>query len=137
MHCGIIGLANLEKRHCGTKTCIEAKAKRDKDAMKKKNGSLLTFFHRPKVSAVPSMIPNSTSVQSYKIAAAKAPNIGSKIPANFQSDGTVTVLQSTSMPTVSTFLDKLQYSIKNIPESVPEAGDNDKLAIFGGDPKGF
>jgi len=105
--------------------------------MKKKNGSLLTFFQRPKVSAVPSMIPNSTSVQSYKLAATKAPNIDSIIPANFQSDGTVTVPQSTSIPRVSTFLDKLQYSIKNIPESVPEAGDNDKLAIFGGDPKGF
>jgi len=49
----------------------------------------------------------------------------------------VTVPQSTSIPRVSTFLNKLQYSIKNIPESVPEAGDNDKLAIFGGDPKGF
>ncbi|KAF8805025.1 hypothetical protein BYT27DRAFT_7105589, partial [Phlegmacium glaucopus] len=31
INCGTIGLANLEKRHRGTKACNEARAKRDKD----------------------------------------------------------------------------------------------------------
>ena len=38
---------------------------------------------------------------------------------------------------VSGFLNRLQHSIKNIPDTVPEAGDNDRLAIFCGNPKGF
>ena len=38
---------------------------------------------------------------------------------------------------VSGFLDKLQHLIKHILDSVPEAQDNDKLAIFSGNPKDF
>ena len=36
IHCGMVGLANLEKRHWGKKICIETKAKRDKNAKNKK-----------------------------------------------------------------------------------------------------
>jgi len=137
VHCGTIGLANLEKRHRGTKTCIEAKAKRDKDAAKKKNGSLLTFFQRPRASAVPSKIPMSMPVQSYKMAAAEAPDVDPIISATFEKSKPASSSKSIPMPEVSGFLDKLQHLIKHIPDSIPEAQDNDKLAIFSGNPKDF
>ena len=37
-------IANLEKWHRGYKICRETKAKHDKEAKKKKDGSLLTFL---------------------------------------------------------------------------------------------
>ena len=40
IHCSTIGLANLEKQHHGTKTCLETKAKRDKNVKMTRNGSL-------------------------------------------------------------------------------------------------
>ena len=43
IHCGTVGLANLEKWHCGMKICLETKAKQDKNAKVKRNRSL-TFF---------------------------------------------------------------------------------------------
>jgi hypothetical protein len=133
VHCGIIGLANLEKRHRGTKTCIEAKDKRDKEAKKKKNGSLLTFFLRPRAVAVPSIIPTSAPVHSYKMPATEPSDVDFIISATSEKKDVAKSL----LPRVSGFLDKLQHSIKNIPDTVPEAGDNDTLAIFSRNPKGF
>ena len=52
IHCGTIRLSNLKKQHCGTKTCLETKAKQDKNAKMTRNGSLLTFFNWPKPSLV-------------------------------------------------------------------------------------
>ena len=43
---GHVGLANLEKRHRGTKVCLEAKAKRDHTASRKKDGSLFMFLQK-------------------------------------------------------------------------------------------
>ena len=57
IHCGTVGLANLEKRHRGKKICLETKAKRDKNMKTKKNRTLLSFFNQPKTSLVPSTIP--------------------------------------------------------------------------------
>ena len=47
VNCGMIGLPNLEKRHCGTKVCKAARQKQDNDAKKKKDGTKLNFL-RPK-----------------------------------------------------------------------------------------
>jgi len=137
VHCGTIGLANLEKRHRGTKTCIEAKAKRNKEAAKQKNGSLLTFFQRPKVPAVPSMVPTSLPVHGYKMAAVGDSDVSTRIPMTSKNNRAASPSESTPTPRVSSVLDKLQHLIENLPDSVPEAGDNDKLAIFGGNPKDF
>ena len=41
VNCGTIGLANLEKRHRGRKTCKAAQEKRNKEAKKKKDGTIL------------------------------------------------------------------------------------------------
>jgi hypothetical protein len=64
IHCGTVGLANLEKRHRGTKICLETKAKRDKNVKMKKNGSLLTLFSQPKPMLVPSTVSTILPIQS-------------------------------------------------------------------------
>ena len=69
------------------------------------------------------MILTSMPVHSYKMAAIKASDVDALIPATFEKNR------------VSSFLNKLRYLIKNIPDSIPEGGDNDKLAAFCGDPK--
>ena len=40
IHCGTVGVQNLEKWHQGSKICLESKAKQDKNANLKKNGTL-------------------------------------------------------------------------------------------------
>jgi hypothetical protein len=63
---GLVGQANLEKRHRGTKVCLEAKSKRDKLGSKKKDMSLLTFMRKksalvpPTVSA-PSLVHGASA----------------------------------------------------------------------------
>ena len=41
VNCGTIGLANLEKHHRGRKTCKAAQEERNKEAKKKKDGTIL------------------------------------------------------------------------------------------------
>jgi hypothetical protein len=60
---GTIGLANLEKRHRGKKVCNAAQEKRDKEAKKRKDGSILNFL-KPKTAIVPSKV-NSLSDSRY------------------------------------------------------------------------
>jgi hypothetical protein len=74
IHCGTVGIQNLEKRHRGSKTCLESKAKRDKNAKTKKNGTLFSFFNRPKPSLVPSTVPSVPLVQSPALPREKAPD---------------------------------------------------------------
>ena len=104
---------------------------------KKKNGSLLTFFQRPRASAVPLKIPTSRPVQSYKMATAETPDVDPIISATFDKSKLASSLKSMPLLKVSGFLDKLQHLIKHIPDSVPGAQNNNKLAIFSGNPKDF
>jgi len=55
INCGTIGIANLEKRHCGKKICKAMQQKRDKEAKKKKDGNILSFL-KPKATSVPSTV---------------------------------------------------------------------------------
>ena len=134
IHCGTVGLKNLEKRHQGSKICLETKAKRDKTAKLKKNGSLLTFFNRPKPMLLPSTISGRQLVQSPALPQGK----GSTSAAHAQGLGD----QQAPIPIVthsgtSTFIEMFIDLAKNLPETIPEASDNDKLAEFGGDPANF
>jgi hypothetical protein len=42
-----------------------------------------------------------------------------------------------TQPRISPFLEKLNNFAKNLPRTIPEASNNDKLAEFGGDPEDF
>jgi hypothetical protein len=39
-----------------------------------------------------------------------------------------------AQPKISTFIEKFIYLARNLPNTIPEASDNDKFAEFGGDP---
>ena len=125
IHCGTVGLANLEKRHRGTKTCLETKAKRDKNAKTTRNGSLLTFFNRPKPSLVPSTISTVQPVQSLALAQEKEPNSKSATVALGDGQPQAPII---TRPRVSLFLEKFDYLAKNLPHTIPEASDSDRLA---------
>ena len=73
VNCGMIGLPNLEKRHCGTKVCKTAQQKRDKDAKKKKDGTKFNFL-RPEAPIVPSTVHGPPPVHSYKLVPQSASN---------------------------------------------------------------
>jgi hypothetical protein len=129
IHCGTVGLQNLEKRHRGSKICLESKAKRDKNANLKKNGTLLNFFNRPKPSLVPSTIPSVLLVQSLALPRESAPDTVAT-----QGDAHI---PSTTPLGISSFIKKLSDLAKNLPDTIPEASDSDKLAEFGQDLANF
>ena len=132
IHCGTVGLANLEKRHRGKKICLETKAKRDKNAKTKKNGTLLSFFNQPKPSLVPSTVPTVQPVSSPALPQEKTPNTEMAVVAQ---EGHVPVIKR---PRASPFVEKLTNLVTKLPHTIPDsASDNDKLAEFGQDPANF
>jgi hypothetical protein len=92
----------------------------------KKNGSLLTFFNQPKATLVPSTISTIRPVFS--------PTLVQEKTTFPQGDEQPPI---TSQSSIGPFLDKLNNLAKNLPQSIPEASDDDKLAEFGGDPAEF
>jgi hypothetical protein len=134
INCGPSGLANLDKRHRQTPTCDNNKAKRAKEELKnqkaKKNRSLLNYFTKPKAASIPSKVNNTAPVHSHKLALEVAIHTGLQPECEelaFPSKAVV----------FNGFLARFQFLIKNLPESIPEASDYDKLAIFGARPCDF
>ena len=74
IHCSTVGIQNPEKRHQGSKTCLESEAKRDKNAKMKKNRTHFSFFNWLKPSLVPSMVPSVPLIQSPALPWEKTPN---------------------------------------------------------------
>jgi len=128
IHCGTVGLPNLEKRHRGTKVCLESKAKRDKNAKMKKNGTILNFFNQPKPTLVPTTISSVQLIQSPALPRETAPN--TKLAVVTQPNPII-------KPGISQFINKLRHLTKNLPNTIPEASDDDKLAEFGQNPANF
>ena len=131
IHCGTVGLQNLEKRHRGSKICLESIAKRDKNAKLKKNGTLLNFFTKPKPSLVPPTIPSVPLIQSHAIPRERAPDTVATV-----TPGDAHIPSNTPL-IISPFIKKLSNLTKNLPDTIPEASDSDKLAEFGQDPANF
>ena len=76
VNCGTVGIANLEQRHWGKKICRETQERWDKEAKKKKDGSLLTFFgKRPNTTPIPSNFWPSTPVRGHDFSASASPAI--------------------------------------------------------------
>jgi hypothetical protein len=139
INCGPSGLGNLEKRHRQTPTCDDNKAKRAKEVLKmkmmKKNGSLLNYFKKPKAASIPSTVSNPAPVHSHKLAREQPADTGTAGPTglHWQPECEEPAIQSKAVSdrVFSSFLARFQYLVKNLPESIPEASDYDKLAIFG------
>ena len=139
VNCGTIGLANLEKRHRGRKTCKAAQDKRNKEAKKKKDGTILSFL-KPKAAIVPPTVNNTAPVHSYKLAPQPATDMSPTASAITMQGKTKTgssMPQPGSGPISNTFVKTLRDLVKHLPESVPEASEFDKLAVFGRSPKEF
>ena len=134
--CGPAGLKNLEKRHRGTATCQTARAKRDKNAKMKKNGSILSFL-KPTAAPVPSAISHSAPVHSYRLGPATANNT-SPTASTLGSRASSPVIQPVlPEPITEGFVSDLGQLVKSLPSSIPEASELDKLAIFGAEPRSF
>jgi hypothetical protein len=54
-----------------------------------------------------------------------------------QSEEVTSLSKANSEPVFSSFLERFQYLIKSLPESVPKASDYDKFAIFSAKPCNF
>ncbi|KAF8066505.1 hypothetical protein FPV67DRAFT_1652976 [Lyophyllum atratum] len=131
VRCGTAGLANLEKRHQGTKTCLEQRARRDKAAKQKKNTSILSWM-RPKAVPVKSKVMAALSVGG---------SDSSSVLERVHEDEEVVVLPTLTMPVLrlneSPIIGRLRRLVARIPDTVPFATNNDTLAIFGRDPAVF
>ena len=137
VNCGTIGLANLEKRHRGKKVCKATQEKRDKEAKKRKEGSILNFL-KPKATIVPLTVKSTAPVHSYKLPPQSEPHASSITSTTNVQDKTISLVsQPASRPISNSFIKMLQELVKDLPESVPEASEFDRLAVFGGNPKEF
>lgn len=133
--CGTIGLANLEKCHCGTKVCKAAQEKLDKKVKTRKDRTILSFL-KPKAATVPLTVGSQAPVHSYKSA------VTDTIPAvsaTLQAARSETVFSKSLAVTgpIFSFIKTLRNLVNDLPESTPEASEFDRLALFGGNPKEF
>jgi len=126
MKCGSAGLMNLEKCHQTSNACKNARDKRNKD-QKKKNTSLFNYFQGPKVPAVPSTITRSELIQSHRLAPAPADTVNTR-PNVLNQQTKPLAHGSIIMPIFDNILDEFQHYLKNLPDSNPQAADEDKLA---------
>ena len=136
VNCGTIGLANLEKRHRGKKICEAAQQKRDKEA-KTKDGNILSFL-KPKATSVRSTVNSAALVHSYKLATHLAIDAIPTASTTAVQDKTISLtFKPVSEPISDSFIKTLQNLVKDLPASVPEASEIDRLAVFGQNPKEF
>ena len=134
IHCGSVGLANLEKNHRGKKICVKAKEKREKEEQAAKRPNLLNFFTRPKAASVPLTISRSTPIHGRTMAQPGEKAVPAAVIKQKDPNGQSVHIAA---PVVTDFLETLHHLIKNLPDTVPEASDYDKLAVFEGNPMQF
>ncbi|EDR11237.1 uncharacterized protein LACBIDRAFT_324844 [Laccaria bicolor S238N-H82] len=136
VNCGMIGLPNLEKRHCGTKVCKTAQQKRDKDVKRKKNRMILSFL-RPKAAIVLLTIDGPPPVHSYKLVLQTASPTAASTTTEHGKAVSNSMSKSVLGPISNSFIKEFQDLVKNLPASVPEASEFERLAVFGGNLKEF
>jgi len=118
--CGTAGVENILKNHQGTKICKETKAKRDREAKQKKDGSLYAFM-RPRPKPVPSTVTADPVAQGLAS--------GLKGQSSAQTNHPNPRDQQKLHPN-SAFTCKLQWIAKNLPNTTPVATPNDIFARF-------
>ena len=95
----------------------------------KKNGTLLSFFNQPKPILVLLTMPSILLLQSPALPQKSAPN-------TVATHGDAHIPSTTPFG-ISPFIKKLSNLAKNLPDSIPEASDSDKLVKFGQDLANF
>jgi len=131
INCGTAGLANLAL-HQGKGTCKKAQQKRAKEE-KRKNMSILTFL-TTKATRIPSTVNHSKPIHSQKLSTTSTIILTPSVAPRTED---VSVSESVMMPVTSNFLEKLHNLIDKLPDTIPEATEYDKLAIFAGNPSTY
>ncbi|KAF8170592.1 hypothetical protein BJ912DRAFT_1025317 [Pholiota molesta] len=129
---GTVGVQNIEKRHRGSAACKKAQQKQDKAASdaKKKKTTIFSFWSRVKTTApVPSTIQHSAPVYSNQLHPSNTLGSIETVPVQDK------IMHTPQVPIVTGFLETFRGLIDDLPESIPEASQYDKLAVFGGDPR--
>jgi hypothetical protein len=137
VNCGTVGISNLMKRHRGTKKCLELKARRDKKGKDMVQGSLLAFM-KPKPTLVRPMVAGASSIQSNTIpATANTPSQWDFEDMDDYGQAHLMSLESGFGPINggSQFIKKLEALVKQIPETISEGSENDRLAPFSDNPR--
>ena len=139
INCGTVGIANLEQRHRGKKICRETQERRDKEGKKKKDGSLLTFFGKqPNATPIPSNVRPSAPLRGHDIIRISSPAVLLASPSKEAMVCTLKPARANAVEpanaTTGDFLGQLYNLIENLPASIPEASDYDRLAVFSGNP---
>ncbi|TFK71092.1 hypothetical protein BDN72DRAFT_856481 [Pluteus cervinus] len=127
-NCGPSGIENMKKQHTLKGSCRKMIAKKEKieqDAARKlKDGSLLPFF-RTKPAKVPSTVNTAAPIHGDPVARVKR---------------AVNTLGPAVAPPRFPFVDgiglieRLKHLTRDLPDHIPEATDNDTLAMFSGIP---
>lgn len=95
-------------------------------------GSLLTFM-KPKPTLVPPTVGGASLIQSNMISASF---LTADIPPEWGCEERAEVsLENGPINGRSQFIKRLETLVKQIPESIPEGSENDRLAPFGDDPQ--
>ena len=92
---------------------------------------------KPKAATVPSTVSSQAPVHSYKLAVTDAIPTISATPQAVQSETVFSKPPAVTGPISNRFIEILRNLVKDLPESVPEASEFDRLAVFGRNPKEF
>ncbi|TFK70650.1 hypothetical protein BDN72DRAFT_939867 [Pluteus cervinus] len=118
--CGTAGLQNMIKNHVGSDKCKLIKEKREKEEKgkkwKKEDGSILTFM-KAKVPLNPSTVKDSLPVKALQLGPGGGGN--SSTPAE---------------PAPVSVVERLRFLTAKLPDHIPEAAEDDSLAILSRDP---
>ena len=138
VNCEMIGPSNVEKRHRGTRVCKTAQQERDKYTKMKKDGIIFSFL-RPKAAIVPSTVDDIPLVHGYKLVPHSASN-ARPAAASTTAEQRKAVSKSTSESIPGTISNSLikafQDLVKNLPASVPEGSEFERLANAWRKPEG-
>jgi len=139
VNCGTVGISIITKRHRGTKKCLSTKEKRDRKAKGKVQKSLLAFMC-PKPTPVPSTVTSASSqVHGIEILTIGKGGDSLELDPKPEYPARDAVLSTVRVSTRngSEFVARLQAMVENIPMSIPEGSDNDRLARFSVNPRDY
>ena len=148
MHVGTVGEKNLATHH-NSKACKAGYEQKHCDAKSKPNGSILTFFgpravpNPPTVSAPPPVYAPtidhtqaSTSTKSYSSSFPSLPPPASQSSSSMRPAALDEAIPAGCCPVAKRLLGELTNKMKQIPDTIPDASEDHRLAIFSGDPAG-
>jgi len=104
----------MHKTHRNSQNCRNTIAKKERDRKKLKNGTLHGFL-RPRPTFVASTVQPIPMIHSFPVAG--------------EPSAVISVAEESKL------LKRIRKIMKNLPESVPIASSQDKLAVFSHDPR--